>query len=69
MTKDKYGQTEFLFGDRFTSMTAHCFDEESEMALVIKSGRQRIAFKLTIEDARDLKKFITTHLKNETGKP
>jgi len=55
----------FSVGD--SSMTAHCFDEDSEMSIVIRNGRKKVIYTMTEWEVKELKKWLTEHLKNQKG--
>lgn len=56
--------TEIFFGDNDINMTVNCFDEDSEMSIVIRGPKKKCIYSMNIWEAKELVKFIKGHLKN-----
>ena len=50
------------------SLRIHCFDEDSEMKLVIKRSPRSLpaAYQLTLSEAKELRDFLSKHIRNQS---
>ncbi len=48
-----------------TSMTVTCFDEDSEMHIIVRDGKQKAIYTMPVDEVKRLKKWLNEHLKNE----
>lgn len=55
-----------MFGDYGNTMTVSCFDEDSEMSIVIRSEKSKAVYSMNIWEVKQLKKWLNEHLKNES---
>lgn len=52
----------FSTGD--SCMTVHCFDEDSDMGIVIRDGKSKAIYTMNEWEVKELKKWLTENLKN-----
>lgn len=55
----------FFSNTEKNTMTVNCFDEDSEMSIIIWDNGNRSIYSMTIWEVKQLKKWFNEHLKNE----
>lgn len=48
-------------------MTVHCFDEDGELSIVVRYGKQKAVYTMSEDEVKELKRWLTTQLKNNKG--
>jgi len=46
------------------TMTVNCFDEDSEMAIIIRDNGKKAIYLMTVWEVKQLKKWFNEYLKN-----
>lgn len=47
------------------TMTVNCFDEDSEMSIVIRDSGRKAIYSMSIWEVKQLKKWLNENIKNE----
>lgn len=55
----------FFSNTDVNSMTVNCFDEDSEMSIIIRDNGKKAIYSMTVWEVKELKKWLNEHLKNE----
>ena len=65
MIKEELEGVNIFFSTGDSAMTVHCFDEDSDMAIVIRDGGKKAIYTMSEWEVKELKKWLTEHLKNQ----
>jgi len=56
-----------FFSTGNSCMTVHCFDEDSDMSIVIRDDKQKAVYTMSEWEVKELKKWLNQNLKNNKG--
>ena len=57
------------FSNYTTSMTVTCFDEDSEIHIIVRDGKQKAIYTMPVHEVERLRKWLSKNLKLQKDEP